>query len=103
MCQRTFRSSAGGNSGMSFVPCVVEVPGRLGDELRRFINMLGTFVAENGGCKRTFVRYQYEAISCAVARGNTRMYSMGLHARLRGTGSDFRPAYNACISGHCDE
>ena len=85
-----------------FVPCVVESVGRLGIELQRFINKLGTQVGEGGGCKRTFVRHMQESISCALARGNTRMYNSCLFQRLRGAGSGFEMPYDAVVSGHCD-
>ena len=99
---RTFRANGGGDSGAVFVPTVVESVGRLGQELQRFINKLGNNVGESGGCKRTFVRHMLESISCALARGNTRMYNVCLFQRLRGAGSGFELPYEAVVSGHCD-
>ena len=81
----------GDDSGAVFVPCVVESVGRLGIELHRFIDKLGIHVGEGGGCKRTFVRHILESVSCALARGNTRMYNVCL--------------FNGCVvlvSEHCD-
>ena len=100
---RTFRENGGGDSGALFVPCVVEAQGWVGKELRRLVNQMGNEVAEKGGCKRTFVRHVYEGISCGLARGNTAMFVKGLCARLRKAGGAFQPAYEVCISDHCDE
>ena len=66
------------------------------------MNKLGTAVAQSGGCKATFVRQTYAEISCAVARGNTRMFVAGLSARWRKAGAAFQPAYDTCISGPCE-
>ena len=100
---RTFRENGGGDNGADFVPCVVESVGWVGKELKRLVASMGSCVAENGGCKRTFVRHMYEAMSCALARGNTRMFVHGLGARLRKAGGAFQAPYDVCISGHCVE
>ena len=100
---RTFRQNGGGDSGAHFVPCVVEATGYVGEEFRRLINDMGGEVQKKGGCKRTFVRRMYESVSCALARGNARMYNQGLCARLRKAGSSFQPAFDVVVSELCDE
>ena len=98
----TFRANGGADSGSDFVPCVVESVGRVGPEFRKFINKMGSAVAQGGGCKAAFVRQTYAEISCAMARGNARMFVAGLCARLRKAGAAFQPAFDTCISGPCE-
>ena len=61
--------------GYDFVPLVAESYGRLGVDAARFLSQLGDVAAEGGRVsKALFVRSARQELSCALCRGNGRMY-----------------------------
>ena len=75
----------GNGAGYAFVPLAVESLGRLGKEAARFFNDLGD-VAAVDGCvsKDTFVRIVDQELSCALCKGNARIYDRSLISVARG-------------------
>lgn len=82
----------GRNSPVEFKPLAGESYGRIGKEAARFIKELGDIVEASGrGSRAVYVRNVRAELSCALCRGNARMYysSLGLVAQRVGRG--YRP------------
>ena len=85
----------GEGSAFEFVPLAVESYGRLGSAASRFLSELGDLVAEGGRSKAAFVRGVRRELSCALCKGNARMYCKSLARIAVNVGSNYRPG--------CDE
>ena len=69
------------------VPLAVEFSGRLGKEAAQFLNDLGDVAAADScASKDTFVRIIRRELSCALCRGNARMYDRSLISVARVVG-----------------
>ena len=66
--------------------------GKLGKDAARFLSDLDD-VATSDGCTSQFalVRTVRQELSCALCRGNARMYNQSLLALARGAGRGFMP------------
>ena len=77
------------SGAFEFRPFAIESYGRLGKEATRLISELGDAVEESGrGSKAMFVRNVRQQLSCALCRGNARMYhhALGLVTQRVGRG-----------------
>ena len=83
----------GDGAGYDFVPLAVESFGRLGLAASRFLSALGD-VAESRGAevsKARFVRHARQELSCALVRGNGRVYRKHAMQLARAAGVQFTP------------
>ena len=77
----------------------VESFGRLGREAARFLSELGDAAAARGRVvKADFVRFAREELSCALCRGNARLYSRSLHELARVVGRVFTDKKYMCLA-----
>jgi hypothetical protein len=84
--------SLGQGGGYDFIPLAVESFGRLGLEASRFLSDLGDVAAAGGtASKAAFVRSVRQELSCALCRGNGRMYSRHMFCIARTAGRQFMP------------
>ena len=75
-----------------FVPFAVESYGRLGPAAMGFLSALGDVAASGGHIsKSAFVAGALKELSCALQRGNGRMYGHSLFRIARASGRQFRP------------
>lgn len=89
---RNFKEIAGDGAGYQFVPLAMESYGRLGREAARFLGELGHVAAENGHItKAAFVRASHRRISCAIVRGNARVYNQAAQQIVRQGGRAYLP------------
>ncbi len=91
--RREFRAH-GENAGYDFVPLAVESFGRLGRAASRFLSELGDVASAgaNGLVSRAaFVRGARQELSCALCRGNARLYHESMFAIARAVGRSFLP------------
>ena len=80
------------------MPLAVESFGRLGKEAARFLNDLGDVAAADGcASKEAFVRTVRQELSCALCRGNARMYDRSLSSVARGVGRGFSPGLDTAV------
>ena len=88
----------GDGAGYEFLPLAGESFGRLGKDASRFLNDLGE-VAASDGCasKSAFVRTVRQELSCALCKGNARMYDRSLLTLARGVGRGFVPGLERAI------
>ena len=93
----------GDGAGFVFVPLAIESFGRHGKQAMRFLSELGDMVAQGGGSKRAFVRQFRTELSCALVRGNARMYAHALTNVVRASGGAFQAGYDVPVSGPCCE
>jgi hypothetical protein len=88
----------GDGAGYEFVPLAVESFGRLGKDAARFLNDLGDVAAADGcASKEAFVRTVRQELSCALCRGNARMYDRSLISVARGVGRGFSPGLDTAV------
>ena len=73
--------------GYEFLPVAGESFRRLGNDAARFLNDLGE-VAASDGCtsKSAKVRTEQQELSCALCKGNARMYDRSLLVLARHVG-----------------
>lgn len=91
MKRRSF-DSLGQGVGYDFVPLAVESFGRLGLEASRFLSDLGDVAAAGGtASKAAFVRSVRQELSCALCRGNGRMYNKYMFSFAQNVGRQFMP------------
>ena len=70
-----------------FVPLAVDSFGRLGKEAARFLDDVGDVAAADScASKDTFVRIVRQELSCALCRGDARMYDNSRISVARGVG-----------------
>ena len=77
------------------MPLDVESFGRLGKEAARFLNDLAA--ADGCASKDTFVRIVRQDLSCALRKGNARMYDRSLISVARGVGRGFSPGLDTAV------
>ena len=83
MKRRNF-NAIGHDVGYDFIPLAGESFGWWGLEASRFLSDLGDVAAAGGtASKATFVRSARQELSCALCRGNGRMYTCFATRRLR--------------------
>ena len=88
--------AVGEGSAFGFVPLAVESYGRMGVAASRFLSELGDLVAAAGRVsKAAFVRTVRRELSCALCKGNARMYYNSLSRIAVRVGHNFQPG--------CDE
>ena len=80
-------------AGIKFVPLSVETFGQLDVEAAKFLSSLGAKAGEHGGSQGQFMRNARADISCALVRGQERVFSAGLNAVLRAGGKQFERGY----------
>ena len=72
------------------MPLAMESYGQLGSEAARFLDELGHVAAESGHvCKVAFVRATHRRVSCAIVRGNARVYHKAAEQIVRQSGRAF--------------
>jgi hypothetical protein len=83
----------GEGSAYDFVPLAVESFGRLGSAASRFLSELGDLAAGEGNrvSKAAFVRGVRRELSCALCKGNARMYYKSLSRIAMNVGTNYRP------------
>ena len=80
------------SAAFDFKPFAIESYGRLGKEACRLISELGDAVEASGrGSKAVFVRNVRQQISCALCRGNARMYHHTLGLVTQRVGRGYQP------------
>ena len=80
-------------AGIKFVPLSVETFGQLDVDAAKFLSMLGAKVGDRGGSQSQFMRNARAELSCALVRGQERVFSAGLNAVLRAGGKQFERGY----------
>ena len=86
--RRQFQETNPG-AGIKFVPLSVETFGQLDVEASKFLSSLGAKVGERGGSQSQFMRNARSDLSCALVRGQERVFSAGMNAILRAGGKQF--------------
>ena len=87
---RDFKNIAGEGAGYQFVPLSMELYGRLGSEAAQFLDELGHVAAESVNVsKAAFVRATHRRVSCAIVRGNARVYNKAAELIVRQSGRAF--------------
>ena len=82
----------GDDSAYDFVPLAVESFGRMGVAASRFLSELGDMAAQGGKVvKAAFVRGVRRELSCALCKGNARMYNKSLSRIATVIGSGYQP------------
>ena len=82
----------GDGAGYEFVPLAMESFGRLGQAASRYLSELGDIAAAGGRVsKSSFVRSARQELSCALCRGNGRMYFEATFNIARAAGRSFMP------------
>jgi hypothetical protein len=94
--QRAF-DEFGEGSAYDFIPLAVESFGRMGSAASRFLSELGDLAAGEGNrvSKAAFVRGVRRELSCALCKGNARMYYKSLSRIAVNVGSDFHAGCDA--------
>ena len=94
--QRAFEEFGEG-SAYDFIPLAVESFGRMGSAASRFLSELGDLAAGGGNrvSKAAFVRGVRRELSCALCKGNARMYYKSLSRIAVNVGSDFHAGCDA--------
>ena len=91
MKRRNF-GALGAGDGFDFIPLAVESFGRLGLEASRFLSDLGDIASASGAAsKAVFVRSVRQELSCALCRGNGRMYNRFMFCYAQTAGRQFMP------------
>ena len=86
------------NAGYEFVLWAVESFGRLQKEAARLLNDLGDVAAADGcASKDTFARTVRQEFSCALCKGNARMYDRSIISVARAVGRGFSPGLDRAI------
>ena len=95
--RRTFELFYDG-PGYEFLQLASESFGRLGKDASRFLNDLGE-VAASDGCasKSAFMRTVRQELSCALCKGNARMYDRCLLTLARSVGRGLMPGLETAI------
>jgi hypothetical protein len=95
--RRDFRVLAAG-SAYDFVPLSVESYGHLGVAASRFLSEVGELVAEGNRVSKTaFVRGVLRELSCALCRGNARMYLKSFSYVAQNVGTGFQPGVDVPV------
>ena len=83
----------GDGAGYVFVPLAAESFGRLGLSASRFLSTLGDIAQARAAdvSKARFVRHARQELSCALVRGNGRVYSKYMMQYARAAGVQFLP------------
>ena len=82
----------GEGSAFEFIPLAVESYGRLGSAAARFLSELGDLAAEGTQVsKAAFIRGVRRELSCALCKGNSRMYYKSLSRIAVNVGSNYQP------------
>jgi hypothetical protein len=90
----------GEGSAYDFVPLAVESYGRMGVAASRFLSELGDLVAAGGRVsKAAFVRTVRRELSCALCKGNARMYYNSLSRIAMHVGRNFRRGCDEPVEG----
>ncbi len=93
----------GDGAGYEFVPLACESFGRMGRQAAGFLSQLGDVAAAGGRVsKSAFVRTAREELSCALARGNARMYGRAMAIVARSVGRAFLPGAAAATAAAGD-
>ena len=100
---REFRA-LGSGAGFDFVPFALESFGRLGRDASRFLSELGSAAEANGRVsKAAFVRSVRQELSCALCRGNSRMYSDSVFTLARAAGRQFMDGCEVPVDDFAEE
>ena len=100
---RSFQGMVGDGAGYTFVPIAMESYGRLGVAASRFLSKLGDIAAAEGRVtKAAFVRAAHRRISCAIVRGNARMYSIVADQLVRASVHACVPGDEVALGENCD-
>ena len=82
----------GEGSAFEFIPLAVESYGRMGSAASRLLSELGDLAAQGSRVsKAAFVRGVRRELSCALCRGNARMYYKSLSRIAMNVGSNYWP------------
>jgi hypothetical protein len=82
----------GEGSAFEFIPLAMESYGRMGCAASRLLSELGDLVAQGSRVsKAAFVRRVRQELSCALCRGNARMYYKSLSRVAMNIGSNYWP------------
>jgi hypothetical protein len=86
-------AAMGDGAGYDFVPLATESYGRLGKTALAFLSELGSTAASRNGRvpKSTFVSNALKHLSCALCKGNGRMYHASMFTLARKAGRQFMP------------
>lgn len=96
-------AEVGEGSAFDFVPLAVESYGRMGVAASRFLSELGDLVEAAGRVsKAAFVRTVRRELSCALCKGNARMYYNSLSRIAARVGHNFRPGCDEPMEGPDD-
>ena len=99
----SFQSAMGDGAGYTFVPLAMESFGRLGTAAMRFLGRLGDIAAEEGRVsKAAFVRAAHRRISCAIVRGNARVYGNVAARLVRASGHAFLRGSEVVVAENVD-
>ena len=99
----SFASAMGDGAGYTFVPLAMESFGRLGTAATQFLNRLGGIAAQEGRVtKAAFVRAAHRRISCAIVRGNARVYSSVAVRLVRASGHGFLRGSDVMVAENVD-
>ena len=100
---REFRLHGDG-AGYDFVPLATESFGRLGKAAARFLSDLGEVAARDGrASKGAFVRSALATVSCALCRGNARVYRHAMCAVACAVGRQFLPGCDVPVDEVLEE
>ena len=93
--ERRKRTSVGAlvaDAGFDFVPLATESQGYMGKAALGLLSDLGDIAASGGRVKKhAFLRSAFARLSCALARGNGRMYATSVFAVTRALGRNYVP------------
>jgi len=104
VAERTKRrafEALGEGAGYDFVPLAMESYGRLGKTALAFLSDLGTAAASRNGrlSKSAFVASALKRLSCALCKGNGRMYHASMFSLARAAGRQFMPGSDVPVVG----
>jgi hypothetical protein len=102
--KRTEFAEVGEGSAFDFVPLAVESYGRMGFAASRFLSELGDLVEASGRVSRAvFVRNVRRELSCALCKGNARMYYNSLSRVALHVGHNYRPGCDEPVEGPVED
>jgi hypothetical protein len=98
--KRSAFAAIGEGAGYDFVPLAAESYGRLGATALAFLNDLGTMAASRNGrlSKSAFVACALQELSCALCKGNGRMYHASMFSLARAAGRQFMPGCDVPVA-----
>jgi hypothetical protein len=99
-CKRGAFAALGEGAGYDFVPLATESYGGLGPAALAFLSELGTMAASHNGrlSKSASVAGALQELSCALCKGNVRMYHASMFSLARAASRRFMPGLDVPVA-----